>query len=171
MKRALVTFCAFLLSLPGSLAASGRTERISLHWSELGPYVTGHKVALVVPGGTSVEGKVREVNADGLRLRVSKTSDRKVLGKGEQVIPRQSVSVLHVTSYRALARVLCAVGGAAAAGIAVGAQDIDTYEGPLVVIVPAVTAAGIVGAGVGGYFIGKRIDKRVTEIRILPDAR
>jgi hypothetical protein len=37
-----------------------------------------------------------------------------------------------------------------------------------VVIVPASAAAGAVGAGIGGYYIGKRLDRKVTEIRVLP---
>jgi hypothetical protein len=152
------------------MAAAGDGS-VSVHWSELGPYVEGRHVALVLPGGTAIEGKARGADAAGLHLRVTKTSDRKVLRKGEQAIPPESISVLQVTQYRKLGRILCTVGGIAAVGAAMAAQNIDTSEGAAVILVPAVTAAGMAGAGVGGYYIGKRIDRQVTEIRIVREGK
>jgi hypothetical protein len=124
---------------------------------------------MVLPGGAEIEGKARAADARGLHLRVTKTSDRKVLRKGEQVIPRESVSVLRVTRHGKLGRILCTAGGLAAAGLVAAAWNGDVSEGPGVIVVPTVSAAGVIGAGVGGYFIGKRIDRQVTEIRIVPD--
>jgi hypothetical protein len=57
---------------------------------------------------------------------------------------------------------------AAAAGIAAASYP-DLYEGPAVIAVPAVIAAGTAGAAVGGYYAGKRLDKREVEIRIIRD--
>jgi hypothetical protein len=151
------------------MAAAADPASVTVHWTELSTYVDGRKVALVLPGGAAVEGKARGVDAAGLHLRVTKTSDRNALRKGEQEIPRESVSVLRVTRYRKLGRILCTAGGIAAVGLAMAAQNIDTSEGSVVVLVPAVTAAGMAGAGVGGYFIGKRIDRQVTEVRIVPE--
>ena len=37
------------------------------------------------------------------------------------------------------------------------------------VVVPAVTAGGMAGVAVGAYYAGKRLDKRVTEIRIVAE--
>jgi hypothetical protein len=56
-----------------------------------------------------------------------------------------------------------------AAAIAIAANDIDLYEGPALCIFPAVAAGGTIGLGIGGYYIGKATDKRVTNIRVLPD--
>jgi hypothetical protein len=142
-----------------------------LRWSELGPRIEDKKVALVLPGGTYIEGKVQAVQPDGLRLRVSKTSDRQAQPKGKYLIPRQSVSTLRVTEYRKLARLLVTAGAlAAAAGIAAASYP-DLYEGPLVVIIPAVTAGGMAGVAVAGYYAGKRLDKRVVEIHIVAEDR
>ena len=138
-------------------------------WSDLPGLVTNRKVALVLPAGTQVEGKVLRVEPEGLRIRVSKTSDRGAVAKGERLLPRQSVSVLRLTEYRRLGRLLCTAGAMATAGIIVAAQDMDLYEGALVAIVPAVAAGGTAGLGVAGYFIGKRIDKRVIYIRVSPE--
>jgi hypothetical protein len=160
-----------LLCVGTAIAGAGDSAFVTLHWNELSPYVEGRKVALVLPGGTAIEGKARKADAAGLHLQVTKTSDRKSLRKGEQVIPRESVSVLEATRYRKWGRILCTVGGAAAVGLAMAARNIDTSEGAAVILVPAVTAGGMAGAGVGGYYLGKRIDRQVTEIRIVPDGR
>ncbi len=158
-------FAVLLLAISALEAAQGEA---TWKWSELPRLVTNRKVALVLPSGTHIEGKVVQVEPDGLRMRVSKTSDRTTMAKGEQLIPRPSVSVVRLTEYRKLGRLLCTLGALATAGIVIAAQDIDLYEGPLVAIVPAVAAGGTAGAGVAGYFIGKAIDKRVIDIRVAP---
>ena len=146
-------------------------RQMELSWNELGPRIEGEQVALVLPGGTHIQGKVRYVEPNGLRLWVSKTSDRKILSRGEQLIPRSSVSVLRVTERRVLARPVCAVGAAAAAAAIVLAGTSDFYEGPGVVIRPAVAVGGSIGMGVAGYYVGKRLDRKVTEIRVARDSR
>jgi hypothetical protein len=143
--------------------------QVELKWSELGARAAGHKVALVLPEGTHVEGKVRAVEPHGLRMRVSKTSDRRVVRKGDQIIPRQSISVVRVTEYRKLGRLLVTTGTVGAASALVATNYPDIYEGPAVIAVPAVVAAGLIGLGIGAYFIGKRIDRTVTEIRVVPE--
>jgi hypothetical protein len=158
-----------LLGMGQSLLWGGEPRQLQLKWNELGPRIQDKKVALVLPGGTYVEGKVQRVVPDGLWLRVSKSSDRKAQPKGSHLIPRQSVSMLQVTEYRKLARLLVTAGALAAAAGIVAANHPDLYEGPAIVIVPAVTAAGMVGVAVGGYYAGKRLDKRVIEIRIVEE--
>ena len=161
---------AFGALLWAGAAWAGQAEQASLKWSELGPRVTGKKVALVLPDGTSVQGKVRGVDPAGLRLDISKTSDKRAQPKGVHTIPRQSVSVLRVTEYRKIGRLLFTAGALATASVitARAAQDANLSEGPLVAIIPTVGAAGVAGIGVGGYYFGKALDKRVTDIRIAP---
>jgi hypothetical protein len=156
-----------LLGMSQSLLWAGEPRQLQLKWSDLGPRIEDKKVALVLPGGTYIEGKVQAVQPDGLRLRISKTSDRKAQPKGTHLIPRQSVSTLRMTEYHKLARLLVTAGAlAAAAGIAAASYP-DLYEGPLVVVIPAVTAGGIAGVALAGYYAGKRLDKRITGIRIV----
>ena len=160
--------CAFgaLLWLGQGLLWGGGPRQIQLTWRELGPRIADEKIALVLPGGTHIQGKVRHVEPDGIRLRVTKTSDRKVLRKGEHLIPRQSISVLRVTEYRTLGRILTTTAVVGAAAVIVGMNYPDLYEGPLIIIVPAVTVGGMTGLAIGGYYAGKRLYKTVTEIRI-----
>ncbi|MBI4877626.1 MAG: hypothetical protein HY822_23590, partial [Acidobacteria bacterium] len=93
-------------------AWAGQPLRLELKWQELESRVARKKVAFTLPDGTRVEGKAIAVQADGLRMKVSKTSDRKAQPKGERVIPRAELSVLRVTSYRKLGRLLGTLGAA-----------------------------------------------------------
>jgi hypothetical protein len=168
MKRRLI-FSALMFCAACSWARAGAAPRqAQLRWDELDARIANKKVALVLPDGTHVEGKVIRVEPDGLRMDVRKSSDRNAQPKGSHLIPRRAVSFLRVTDYRKLGRLLGTTGAIALAAGIVAAQEIDLYEGPLVVIVPAVAAAGTAGAGVGGYYLGKSLDKRVTEIRVVP---
>jgi hypothetical protein len=153
----------------GQAAAWG--GQATLKWAELGPRVTGKKVALVLPDGTRVEGKVRMVEAAGLRIKISKTSDRRAQPKGLQVIPRRSVSVLSVTEYRKIGRLLVTVGAVATAA-AISAAEIrgsGITEGIPLFALPLAATVGTVGVGIGGYHAGKALDKRTTEIRVAPE--
>ena len=156
-----------MIGMSQSLLWGGEPRQLQLKWNELGPRIEDKRVALVLPRGTYIEGKVQVVGSDGLWLRISKTSDRKAQPKGMHLIPRQSVSMLQLTEYRKLARLLVTAGAVAVAAGIVAANHPDLYEGPAIVIVPAVTAAGMAGVAVGAYYAGKRLDKQVTEIRIV----
>jgi hypothetical protein len=166
IKQVLIVLPAVLALGPGPLRSEVR--RLDLKWSELGARVDARKIQMVLPEGASVEGKVVGVEPGGLRLRVTKTSERKLVPKGERLVPRQSVSLVRVIEHRWIGRLAVSLGAAAATAGIILAAGSDVYEGVLVVIVPASAAAGAVGAGIGGYYIGKRLDRKVTEIRVLP---
>ncbi len=168
MASGIVLKLGLLLGVGNALLLGAGAREVQAKWGELAPLVTDRKIALVLPAGTHVQGKVLAVEPEGLRMKVTRTSDRKALPKGERLIPRQSVSVLKLTEYRKLGRLLCTVGSVAVAAAVIASQDIDVYEGPAVIIVPAVATVGTLGIGVGGYFAGKRIDRREVLIRVLP---
>ncbi len=151
-------------------AWAGGPKEVTLSWDALAPAITGKKVALVLPDGTSIQGKVRGVDPAGLQIKISKTSDKRGQPKGLHTIPKQSVSVLNVTDYRKLGRVLCTAGTLAALApiLALGASDSSIQEGPAVVVVPSVAVAGTAGLAVGGYYVGKAIDKQITLVRVTP---
>ena len=171
MRHRLPIVLVALLAMSRSLLWAGEPRLLQLKWSELGPRIEDRKVALVLPGGTYVEGKVQRVVPDGMWLRVSKTSNHQAQPKGSHLIPRPSVSMLQATEYRKVARVLVTAGAVAAVAGIVAASNPDVSEGPGIVAIPVIAAAGIIGAAVGGYHAGKRLDKRVIEIRIVAEDR
>jgi hypothetical protein len=151
-----------------SLALGGEPQQLRLKWEELGARLPNKKIAFVLPDGTRVEGKVLSVQADGLQLKVSKSSDKKAQPKGKHLIPRASISVVQVTEYRKIGRLVGTAGAAAIAAGILAANYPDLYEGPAVIAVPVLGAAGSAGAAVAGYYAGKAFDKRVTQIRVEP---
>jgi hypothetical protein len=165
-NRKVVSATCLLLALSGRLLPGAEPRQIELSWNELGPRLADHKVTTVLPGGTRIEGKVMQVEPDGLRLKVTKTSDRAVLRKGERLIPRQSVSVLRVTEYRKLGRLLVPTAAVGISAGVVAANYPNIYVGGAVVAFPAVIAGGLTGLAIGGYYAGKRIDRRITEIHV-----
>jgi hypothetical protein len=144
--------------------------QVALKWEDLGGRIGHKKVAFVLPDGTRVAGKAIAVEPEGLRLKVTQSSDRRIQPKGRQLVPRQSISVIRVTEYRKMGRLLGTLGAAALAGGIAAAAYPDLYEGTVLIVVPAVVAGGIAGSAVAGYYIGKSFDRHVTEIRIVPDA-
>jgi len=160
---------AAVVALSHSLLWAGEPRQLQLKWSELGPRIDDRKVALVLSGGTYIEGKVQRVVPDGVWLRISKTSDPQLQPKGSHLIPRPYVTMLQVTDYRVLGRVLVTAGAVAAVAGVVAATNPDVSEGPGIVAIPVIASAGIIGAAVAGYHAGKKLDKRVTEIRIVAD--
>ena len=169
MRHRLPIVLVALLAMSRSLLWGGEPRQLQLKWSELGPRIEDRKVALVLPGGTYVEGKVQRVVPDGLWLRVSKTSDHQAQPKGSHLIPRPSISMLQVTDYRVFGRLLVTAGAIAAVAGIVAASNPDVSEGPGIVAIPIIAAAGIVGAALAGYHAGKKLDKRVIEIRIVAE--
>jgi len=85
--------CALCCAAPAAVASSNQVE---LKWSELAPLIIGHKVKLVLPGGPEIKGLAVAVREDALVLNVKKTSDRKAYPKGQNVIPRASLSTLQL---------------------------------------------------------------------------
>ena len=158
-----------VMVLSQSLLWAGEPRQLQLKWSELGPRIEDRKVALVLSGGPYIEGKVQRVVPAGMWLRVSKTSDHQAQPKGSHLIPRSSVTMLQVTEYRKLGRLLVTAGAIAAVAGIVAASNPDVSEGPGIVAIPVIASAGIIGAALAGYHAGKRLDKRVVEIRIVAE--
>ncbi|MCL4401752.1 MAG: hypothetical protein M1436_03675 [Acidobacteria bacterium] len=156
MSRQFLSALGVLLCLGQSMLWG--EDRIQLTWGELAPRILERKVALVLPDGKHIKGKVQGVWPDSLRLRV---------GRRDRSIPRESVSVLRLTEYGTRGRWLAVAGTLGAASVVTAAKYPDLYEGPAVAIVPAVVAGGMAGLAAASYFIGKRLDKHTIEIRVI----
>ena len=91
-------------------------DKLRLHWNELAPLVTGKRVWLPLSEGVRVAGKVREVDSTGLKVEVTKSSDRKAYPKGLVSIPRSSVSTIRLNKAPTHKGII--IGGAVGGGIA-----------------------------------------------------
>jgi hypothetical protein len=151
-----------------ALTAAALQAQPEVSWSALAPRVDGRNVALALPDATRIEGRVIGVEPEGLRVHVSKSSNRNVVSKGERLIPRPSISLVRIVEHRGKGRLLATLGfAAAAAAVAIAvAPPVDGGYG--IIFVPMAQAGGVIGAAIGGYYTGKAIDRRVTQIRVLP---
>jgi hypothetical protein len=165
-----------LLSVPSVGLAAGADE-IQIPWGEIAALVNHQTVALVLPDGTMVEGRVVAVEPDALVLDIKKSSEPRSHPAGQTSLPRSSISVLQLKQVKGNRRWLGAVIGAGAGGVAgwllaegvfhVSGEGLNPSKAPVV----AGSVAGlVVGAAAIGYFAGRKSDQRVTFIKIIPAA-
>jgi hypothetical protein len=155
-----------LFSLP-SFAV--QKQRLRLEWQDLAPVIGDRKIALVLPDGTAIEGKVLGVEAGALQLQVTKTSDRKVMRKGPAEIPRAAVRVIRITRYANYWRLALTPGipGAALGAMAVATSSVQPTPDPVKVVTIGMAVA--VGTTITGYYLGKKLDCREwIEITVVP---
>ena len=93
--------------------------RNHVRWNDLAPLIDGKRVWLPLSGGVRIVGTVRELTATGIKLDVTKTSDRKAYPKGLVLIPRSSVSTIQVNKPAGHKGII--IGGAVGGGIAAAA--------------------------------------------------
>jgi len=156
---------ACLLMAQQSGIAAGKP--LELKWNELSPLIAGRVVELIVPGGATVRGEVAAVREDALVLDVRQSSDAKAYPKGNAAIPRSSVTLLQVQRERgkwgrSIGTTLGVLTGLGLGGYT--AAKTANSAGAGVAIFITISGAG----AVGGYFAGKALDRKTTEIRVIP---
>ena len=163
MIRACTLFAVFaLLNQPAAAA-----NEVQLKWTELGAVAIGHDVRLALPGGAVLRGEIQAIRDDSLVMVVSKTPDKKAFPKGQNSIPRTSVTLVEIMKVRGIAgRVVGTtaglLGGMVISGEIIGHSNMS--EGPAI----AVILIGTIGATVAGIFAGRSLDTRVTRVRVIP---
>jgi hypothetical protein len=164
-KTAVVFMMALICS--GQALVHGAGQEMGLKWSELAPLISGHSIELVTPEGVLIGGEVISVREDALLMDVRKTSDSKAYSKGNNVLPRTSITVINLERTRgAWGRSIGTVIGVLS-GITVGGYVAITRTRSAERGIP--TFLGISsGTTLAGYYLGKSLDKRVTQIRIIP---
>jgi hypothetical protein len=159
----------FLLLLTSVSVWAGSPQQIK--WRDLS-LVTGKNVSLVMPGGTFISGKVVGVDADAMRVNVTRTSDPAAYPKGEVRLPRASLRILEVQAKRRKFRVIGTVMGAVA-GVVWGYGAAVAIQGGILnndhpVAAGAAFVGFTAGGTVAGYMVGRRVDRRSTTYEILP---
>ena len=165
----LFTAVLVMVCLSQNPALAAKRESIQVEWNELEQLISGRTVALHLPDGTDVAGKVRSVRADGLEMEIKKTSNAQAHAKGRGFIPRSGVSILELKKtqgpWRVIGTAIGAGGGFLLGGLASVAVapernslQADT-KAVLAVVIGVITAVG--------YLLGRRVDRKVTRITIV----
>jgi hypothetical protein len=146
-----------------ALASLGSAQQ-RMSWSDFSARMTPrHTLRIAFPDGAVIESRPLEIKPDQINVRITGTSDRRTHPKGPAIIPRAAISVVEVRPPRSLGKLigtLAPIGvGAALVGASFGHGD-DTYV--------RLVAGGLTMAagGVGGFFIGRAIDRRFERIVI-----
>ena len=140
---------------------------LELKWGELSPIIGGQQVQLVLPEGTAIQGEAIAVREEALVMDVKSTSNAKAYPKGSATIPRASVTLIQVERRRGswgrkLGTVVGVLSGVVLGGYVVAETAHSVGAGTGVFL-------GIASAGtVGGYYVGKGLDRQVTLIKIVP---
>lgn len=170
-----VSVLACLMLWQGAASAARKVE-LALPWSQLAPVIQQRKIALVLPGGTHVEGKVIDVTAEALVLNVTKTSDSSAQPKGKTSIARSAVLAIRLNETKGPKRALwtsVGAGAGAASGwlLAEGVYHVSG-EGQGIWSEPggAGLLLGLAGGGAAlGYIIGRSSDQVETYVRIVAE--
>ena len=156
-----------LLMCAGQALVLAESRPLELKWGELSPIIGGQRVQLVLPEGTAIKGEAIAVREEALVMDVQGTSNAKAYPKGSATIPRASVTLIQVERRRGswgrkLGTVVGVLSGVVLGGYAAAVTADSASAG-------IATFLGIASAGtVGGYYVGKRLDKQVTLIKIVP---
>ena len=156
-----------LIGVDVGVAAERRAQQVA--WSDVHSAVAGAKIKMVLPSGTEIQGRLLEVGPEALTMDVTKTSNSKEIGKGKASIPRASVSAIDARKCGIKWRLALSIGlpaglvGAAGAAINTQSPTVKSQD-----------AAGVIlgigaGSAVAGYFVGKQLDCRDTDITVIPE--
>lgn len=161
--RVLARRTAQILLAAAALAGLGNAQQ-RMSWSDFSTRMTPHHtLRIALPDGAVVEFHPLLVKPDGIDARITKTSDRRTHAKGTALIPSSAISMVEVRSPRWRGKLIGTLApiaaGAALAGASYGRGD-DTY---VRLIAGGLTMAG---GGVGGFFIGRALDRRFERIVI-----
>jgi hypothetical protein len=142
-----------------------------MHWSDLSPFIGDHSVALTLPDGARIEGRVIAVEPQTLVIDVRKTSDPQAHAKGRESIPRDQAKSLVVNRptvrWRVIGTSLGAVAGVPLGLVSAVRQESILSKGNGDT---AIFIAVIAGMAAGGFLAGWAADRRKTTVTIIPDA-
>lgn len=176
-KKMLSTSWIFLLLLhvvTGSAdarsAVNETAEAQASDTAQLQRLLEGQTVSVMLTDATRLKGRVQEVRAGEMVVEVGRAEGPGVLTKGTHSLPTAKVPTVKVASYKGKAKVVVplitgGVGGLMGVGVLFGAaterprEQFPAY---------AVAAAAIpIGSIVGGYFLGRNLDKRELTVVII----
>ena len=146
------------------IALGAESRSVEVKWTELAPLISGYRVTLELNDGSRIRGDVIAVREQGIVMDISELAKGQAYGDG--LIPRSAILVLHLERSRGswgrgIGTVLGVMGGVVLG--AYGLVRTDSAGAGIPVFLGISSAAGL-----GGYYAGKLIDRRVTHIKIAP---
>ena len=168
-KCLLMIWAVALISPAADGAVNFEEQSTSVAWNELASLVLGRTVSIGFSGGTEIQGTALAVQDEGLVVNIKKTGNQSY-PQGRNTIPRSAISVIEVTEEtRGWAKPLLTAAAGAGAALAyfpqaISDSRINVSDSRRVAEWSAVGA----GAGVIGYFIGKKISRTVRVLRVSP---
>jgi hypothetical protein len=163
---------ALVVSMCLLTAQASAETNLGRRWNELAPLITGKRVWLRLNGGVRIAGTVREVDSLGLKVDITKTSNRKAYPRGLASIPRSEVPTIQLNKPAGHKGLIIggAVGvgfGATMGGLTVAGSDEGPYANPTFI---AALASGLAAVGLLLGALGDSIahhgGKRII---VLPD--
>jgi hypothetical protein len=160
-KLSKLTSLSVLLALLVAANMDARTPEatqpaMEASWNEAGALILGHKIAMALPNGAVVEGKVLSLNLDSIDLQVSKTSDSQIQPKGKIVVPRTAMHTVKLIKPQKKWRIILTSAGA---GVMIPLVIVATasYNEVGGVPPPPLPASMAIGGSVG-YLAGWLLD-------------
>lgn len=139
-------------------------EDLSVSWQDLPVFTNRKTIALVLPNGAHLQGKIIGAETGQLIFKVSKTSNVQLYPKGNVTIPRASVRSFSMSRTGALWTVAgTAIGLGAGLAIAVPVNTYSHNEGDGA---PLAVAAIIIVPAVLGFLIGRSAGKKTVTVTI-----
>ena len=162
--RILALVLAAVITCPFAAHADGRAVR--LKWQDAASLARGRTAIVTTTGGAKRKGRIANFTPEAILFEDSK--------KG--TVPRPDVAEIRVVDYvgngRHVGKMLGGAAGllaglltAAVVGLDEAAGNQDRNKAIAVVSVVGGLPAGMIG----GYLLGRRLDKQVTIVRILPE--
>lgn len=125
-------------------------------WEDAPSYFARERARLVLDGDVVIEGAWVGVDAQMAKFVVSRSSNRKLYAEGLASIPKSNIRGAAYRGHGNVGKVFGFLGGLMLAGSV-------AFRVPRVAALPA-----YVGAVAGGVYVGRAVDRRWHEVRILP---
>ena len=152
---------------PARQINNASTGVLELRWSELAPLLQGTRVDITLTDGTMLHGEILALRDDGLVMDVSSSSKETTYRRGSGMVPRVAVSLIRLERSRgAWGRHLGTVIGVLS-GVVIGAYVTGRAADSASLGIPLFLSVAS-GITVAGYYGGRRLDRRVTTIRVMP---
>jgi len=166
LLRSTIAGLSILLTMNVEVRADDGLVRVD--WMQLGPHVTGRKVATVLADGTTVKGRVMAVKPDALAIRIGQTSAPTKFRDTAEV-PRTQLTSFRVSRPGWKWRVIIPIAGFAAGALMGGliGDRVDPHGFLISDGAATGVAFGAIGGGALGYVVGHFADRHTTVVEIV----